>query len=317
MKHGAWWLLPLVAVLGAGCSDPADPVIPPSAEETSVATAYDPSLEPAAAVLSLVPEEATTLEVTDFDQLRLSLGFGALDSRSAAADRQRFWRDVQDVATLSAGMLRPYDARLAQVGLTQDDVSWEAQWAGGAEGWVIAVDERLPASVLRRAAGTGAGPLDGAVVDAERHLLLSDRPPDPTASWAADGSLASLVGAPANATYVERGCIGFDDLFGAGMEAQLAEAPRAELDTLDPLDAYSVSFGTDLATVRLGEDRSDAFTRLRIDEVLPQTTPEFGVVFSRGVADPSTGRIGYDLERPHDAVAMTTGRRLPFAVCAD
>ena len=36
------------------------------------------------------------------------------------------------------------------------------------------------------------------------------------------------------------------------MEAQLAEAPRAALTSLDPLEGFSVALGADLATVRLG-----------------------------------------------------------------
>ena len=45
--------------------------------------------------------------------------------------------------------------------------------------------------------------------------------------------------------------------------------------------------------------------------------PEFGAGFSRGVADPSTGRLGYDLQRPSAAVELIEDRHLPFAVCGD
>ncbi|UMG94177.1 hypothetical protein [Nocardioides sp. TF02-7] len=314
MRHGASWLL-AAALLLTGCSDAADPAPEPTPEAAPVVTAYDPTLEPAAAVLSLVPAEATYLEVTDFDQLRLTLGFG--DGPSSEEERQRFWRAVDGAATFSRGMLRPAEVRLRELGIGQDDVVWEARWSGGAEGWVMALHERVRAGAVRRAVAQGVGVLDGARYDARRRLVLSTAPPDGAASWAAEPAVTGLVGQPANATYVERGCLAFDDVFGAGMEDRLAAAPRAELDALDPLGAYAVSFGPDLVTVRLGDARSDAFARLRIHELLPQTEPEFGRVFSRGVSDPSTGRLGYDVERPRAAVRLTTGRRLPFALCSD
>ncbi len=84
----------------------------------------------------------------------------------------------------------------------------------------------------------------------------------------------------------------FDDVFGEGMREELAEAPAAELDGLEPLEGFSVAFGAEVITVRLGEDRPDVFTRLGLAEVMPRTRPEFGVGYTRGVADPSTGRLG-------------------------
>ena len=64
------------------------------------------------------------------------------------------------------------------------------------------------------------------------------------------------------------------------MEAQLAEAPRAALAALDPLEGFSVALGTDLVTVRLGPLRNDAFDRLRLAEVMPAIRPEFGAGFA-------------------------------------
>lgn len=311
------WLLPTVtlALALAACSDTSEPAGPGASPAPQPATAYDPALEPAAAVLSLVPAEATVLEVTDFDQLRLTLGFG--DGASSGAERRRFWGAVDRAAAFSRGMLRPVEQRLLGLGLSADDVAWEARWSGGADGWVVALHDGVAPAAVRSAVRQGVGVLGGAEYDARRQLVLSAAPPDADASWAAEPAVAGLVGQEANATYVERGCVAFDDVYGAGMEEQLAAAPRAELDALDPLEAYSVAFGPDLATVRLGDARDDAFARLRIHEVLPQTRPEFGTVFSRGVSDPSTGRLGYDVARPLLAVEMTRSRRLPFALCGD
>lgn len=311
------WLVPLVALVAAGCADDPDPVYPDDPEPSALSTDYDPSLEPSAAALPLVPADATTLEVTDFDQLRLTLGFGSMDDEAPESERARFWQAVESAATLSTGLLRPVDAQLRPYGFGQDDVAWEASYSGGAEGWVIAFHDDVPTARLERAISDRVGPLAGAVLDADRRLVTSAAPPDGADSWAALEEVVGLVGAEANATYVERACLPFDTVFGAGMEEQLAEAPRAALEELDPLDGFSVALGSDLVTVRLGEDRDDVFDRLRLAEVMPAIRPEFGDGFARGVADPSTGRLGYDLQRPDVAVELVTDRHLPFAVCGE
>ena len=60
----------------SGCSDDKPEQPPVAAASETPEPAYDASLEPAAAVLALVPEDAQTLTVTDFDQVRLELGAG-------------------------------------------------------------------------------------------------------------------------------------------------------------------------------------------------------------------------------------------------
>jgi hypothetical protein len=304
-------------MLAAGCSDAEDPVRPEEIATSAMSTDYDPTLEPAAAALALVPAEARTLEVTDFDQLRLSLGFGSLDHDSPAAERAQFWEALSSAATLSTGLLRPAADELDAYDFGQDDVAWEASYSGGAEGWVIALHDDVPVAEVQRAVRAGVGPLAGADFDADRLLLTSSAPPDGEDSWAAIEDVVGLVGQQANATYVERACLPFDTVFGEGMEDRLADAPRAALRQLDPLDAFSVALGADLATARLGEIRTDAFDRLRLAEVMPAIRPEFGAGFARGVADPSTGRLGYDLQRPTVAVELIRDQHLPFAVCAE
>lgn len=283
----------------------------------SIVTEYDASLEPSAAVLALVPEAATRLSVTDFDQLRLVLGFGTLQSSSPAAERARFWRQVPTTAVLSRGMLRPVEARLlADFGFGQDDVAWEASYSGGASGWALAFHDDVAMAKIARAVSAGVGPLKGAVVDADRHLVTSAAVPDSAESWGAEGTLVGLAGREAISTYVERGCLDFDTVFGAGMQAELAAAPAATLRSLEPLDAFAVALGTELVTVQLGPNRSDAFERTRLAEIMPRMDPEFGLVMTRGVADPSTGRLGYILSDPAAAAQLTRARQLPFAVCA-
>ncbi len=312
--HGA---LAVLALLLAGCSDPPEPVYPPDDAEVAVSTEYDATLEASAAALPLVPADATTLEVTDFDQLRLSLGFGDLDGSSKGPERARFWSLVSDSAMLSPGLLRADSDRLRdEFGFSQDDVAWEAHYSGGAsDGWVVALHEDLPVGGVRRAIAAGVGPLADAVLDPDRHLLTSAEPPSGEESWAADIALVTLAGQQANATIIERRCLPFEEVFGVA-EDDLATAPAAAYDALDPLTSFSVSFGTDLVTVRLGPDRSDAFDRLRLAEVMPRTKPEFGVGYSRGVADPSSGRLGFDLAKPAVAADLAREGHLPFAVCA-
>jgi hypothetical protein len=306
-----------VALLASGCSGSDELVYPADPDTSAISTDYDPTLEPSAAALALVPADATTLEVTDFDQLRLSFGFGSLDGSSPAPQRARFWRMLEGAATLSQGLLRPDVADLKRYGFGPDDVAWEATYSDGADGWVIAFHDDIALGDVQEAIRDEVGVLSGAVLDLERKLVTSAEPPEGDDSWAGIEEVAGLVGQSANATYVERACLPFDTVFGAGMEAQLAQGPRMALDALDPLDGFSVALGAELVTVRLGEGRSDAFDRLRLADVMPSIRPEFGVGFARGVADPSSGRLGYDVQRPTVVAALIADRHLPFAVCGD
>lgn len=308
----------IAAVLLTSCSSDPEPVYQDTKEPVAIVAEYDATLEPSAAVLALVPEWATSLEVTDFEQLRLTLGFADLDSRSPAADRARFAAAVQKSSALSSGLLRTDDARLRtdfRFGI--DDVDWQATYDGPeGGGWIIAFDDDVSMAAVGRAAKAGVGPLRGAVVDSARHLAGSQAFPDAADSWGADSAIVELAGRQASATYIERGCVPFDDVFGPGVEAELADAPRAALDELEPLDGYAVALGTELTTVQLGPERSDVFDRLQIADVMPRTDPDFNLAFSRGVADPSTGRLGFDLPKPAVAARLVESRELPFAVCA-
>lgn len=322
----------LPGLLLAGCSDPAPQVQQELPEQASVVLQYDATLEPSAAVLALVPTEAQTLVVNDFEQLRLTLGFSDLDSASPAADRARYLRALGDSVALADSMLREVDDRLrADFGFGADDVSWEARFRAGegagegagdgagdgtGTGWVIAFSEDVGMDSVQRAVRAGVGPLAGAVVNAERHYVTSGVAQDAQQSWGAEPDLVELAGRKANATFVGRGCLDFATVFGAGTEDDLAAEPAAALDELDELDGYAVALGPELGTVLLGIERGDTFDRMRIAEVLPRTRPEFGTAFGRPVGDPSTGRIGYEIARPVVAADLVTEGQLPFAVCA-
>jgi hypothetical protein len=305
----------------AGCSDDEDDPLPapgPSVETTE--PTYDPSLEPAAAVLALVPDDATRLVVTDYDQIRLQLGYPDL-SETEAPGREKYWNRVDtESAALIEGVLRADDADLRKdYGFSQDDVVWEAHFGNeeGVLGWTLKFRDDLDMADVQRAVDDEVGPLAGVTVFASEHVVGVTTTTDPDQSWAADPALNALVGLPATATYVERSCIPFDEAYGEGMYDQLASGPAQDLAALDDLGPFSVSFGGDLATARLGSSREDTFSRARIADTLPEGDPSFGEGFQRPVADPSGGRIGYALGDPRLAVELTLARRLPFALCAD
>lgn len=325
MRRGATAALlagSLVAtLLLGGCSgDEPEPVYPPDLTVDAAAPAYDPELEPAAAVLALVPAEATRLRVTDFDQIRLLLGAPELTSADPARERAAFWSRVdRRTAALDEGLLRPFEERLgADYGFTQDDVLWEAHFDGqGAEGWVLKFRDDLDMSGVRRAVADRVGPLGGVKVADEARVIGAGVAADPDESWAAEDELTALVGSPSVATYLERDCIPFDDAFGPGIREQLASGPAADVAELDELGPYAVAFGGDLATARLGPARDDVFARARLADTLPESDPSFGTAFARPVADPAGGRIGYALGDPRAATELTLAGKLPFAVCAD
>ena len=294
------WGMGLVAVVmltatGCGGHHVARPEPRPSASST-VVPAFDATLPPARAVLALVPRAATTLTVTDFDQIRAQYG--------EQPGVPGFWRQASKHAPmLSTDMLRPYAAQLH--GFTPDDVSWEAHYAGAdgsTSGWVLGFGTGTDMSAVQQAVTAGVGPLAGASVDAADHLVTSRQLGAGDARWTDlaglvdPGGAAGQAGPEAEATYVARGCLAGDT---GGQRLQ-------------PLTAYAVSFGETLATAYLGAGRDDLFTRMRLGD----RVPAFSADFVHGAADPSTGRIGFTMTDPVDAAQLALRSKLPFAVCA-
>ena len=293
-------LLVSVLLVG-GCSDdepePAPPAAAPSATE---APAYDPTLQPSAAVLALVPEDATTVAVTDFDQVRVELGLGELTGQSPPDEVAAFWQRAEtERPLLSPGLLRPADQRLATTyGFSQLDVAWEAHFYDAVDrevGWVLRFRDGTDMSTVAAVAKEPGNPLTGGDVDAAELLVSSGTTEDPARSWAADPETEELVGLPANATYVSRECVS-----ASGSE------------DVDDLGAYSIQFEGSLVTARLGAGRQDLFARMRLGE----KEPTFAAAYDGGVADPVTGRIGYVMTDPATAARLALEHRLPFAACA-
>lgn len=309
-------VLTAVALVAAGCSSDDEPVVVAPAAIETTAPAYDDSLEPAAAVLAVVPTEATVLAVTDFDQARFSLGFGDLSSETDKAILQRFARRAaRESPLLSQGILR--DSGSAQrYGFSQDDVAWEAYFDGpGGDGYVVKFHDTLDMAGVQRAVQDPDSPLSGATVVPAVHLAALGATREPTRSWAAEPDLVDLVGQKAVSTYVARDCVNVDEAFGAGVGDDLAPTPAADVASLDDLGPFSIAFGGRLVVARLGGARPDVFTRARLAETLPDTDPEFGKGYAAPVADPQGGRIGYTLGDGPVAARLAIERQLPFAVC--
>lgn len=302
MKLGVLSAVLLTVLTVGGCAD--DPPKPPKQATPAppVVPSYDPELEPAAAVLALVPEDVTTVTVTDFEQVRLQLGQPEVGQSAGTTARAAFWQRADtERPLLSKGMLRPAEASLeSRYGFGQVDVAWEAHLfdaRGDEAGWVVALQPGTDMDAVQKAVRAGAGPLKGGQVDAELGLVTRGTTTDAARSWAADPETLDLVGLPANATYLHRGCLDDTTTVAAG---------------LDELDAFALQFEGTLATARLGAGRQDLFTRMRLSTAVP----EFAEAYAGGAADPRTGRIGFQMADPPTAAELALERRLPFAVCS-
>jgi hypothetical protein len=303
----------LLALLTVGCSSaPTAPVPQPSPTVPTAIPPYDASLPPARAVLALVPLPATTVLVTDFSVIRQQVGLPELTGESSAEDRSAFWQRAASASPLlSRGLSGAVDERLrATAGFGRDDVLWEARFSGGGRsGWVLALRTGVDPSRLRDAVRRGVGPFAGAHVDAAHHLVTSGtaRPGEPV--WGSDPRWRSLLPTVGEAVLVRRGCIDADSLPtpGGGVGRRLG--------TLQPLDGFTLTFGDHVATARMSRDREDLFERARLDSAWPAGGRRLGSVFGHAVADPSTGRIGFDVPRPARAAALVQAGLLPFGVC--
>lgn len=312
----------IALLLTAGC---AEEIPPPDAQPSPIHTPtttahprFRAGLEPAEAALAMVPGSATTVTVTDFDEIRKDLGVPDLTSEDPVTDRFGFWERARaDAPLLAEGLLRADDSELLlDHGFTQDDVDWEAHFTGPeGNGYILAFRPDLDLGSVRRAIATGAGALAGARVIEEDHLVVSGVAEAGVGVWANDPTWPGLVGEPAEATYLRRGCIPLEDALGpdAGGEQQQKLLARHPVTNLDDLPGFTVAFGDHNAVVRMEPNRDDLFDRIDLGRAWP--VAGFRSAFRSGVGDPTTGRIGYDVPRPAQAAALTLLEELPFAVC--
>ncbi|MCW2835058.1 MAG: LigA [Nocardioides sp.] len=312
----------------AGCGD--DPELrpqslPPRAAATIPAYDVDAEIAVGAAALSLVPADATAITVTDFDQVRATLGVPHLTSDDPMSDRRDFWeRARRESVLLAEGMLLDDGSELMlDHGFTQDDVDWEAHFTTPAgKGWILGFRADLDMGAVQAAVDAGVAGLAGGVVDTAQHLVSlgavssSDTDVD---TWGTIEGIADLThDAPAESTYYRAGCVPLSTALGpdAHIEDQEAVVSAHDPTDLDPLSAVAMSFNDGLATARLGPERPDLFDRAELATDFP-TVGHLGFedAFVDGVVDPSTGRIGYSVVEPGAAARATLTDLLPFAVC--
>ena len=287
-------------VLAGGCAaEHAAPTPTPRSIVPSAIPPYDASLPPARAVQALVPLRARTLRLVDFAQIRRQVGLPELTSHSTPQDRTRFARRAATQAPLlDRSVLAPVDARLrATYGFGVDDIAWEAHFSEGVRpGWVVAWGPGTDMRAVTRAAQDGVGPLRGTHVDDAEHLATRNAAAPGEPVWGSDPTWARLVPDPGEAFVVHRGC--------------LETTTRGPGPLLEPISGFAVTFGDHVATVRVDRDRTDLFLRARLGR------GRFSRVFRHAVADPSSGRIGYDVPHPARAVPLVRDDLLPFGVCA-
>lgn len=289
-------MLVVVSLALVGCGDDSEPKKPEAAPAEETYPVYAETMDPVEAAMTLVPEGAKTLAVTDYDEVKSLFGLDDITSRSSPADQSDLWnRADKAAAQVGGGLLRGVDRRLReQYKWGAADVVWEAKFTGGdTAGFVIRVADRVePGKAIK----AGIGPLKGARFDPETHLITKHTVAADAENWAAQEDMVAVAGGPATSTYVVKGC---------------AEGGPEEKTRLAPVTSYSVEFGGGLATVRLGEDRDDLFVRLALGE----QAAAYKKVFTHGVADPSSGRIGFRVRNPVTAAALVTSKPVPFAVC--
>ncbi len=315
-------LLGAALALTAGCGrEIPPPDAQPSPVHSPTTTAhplFDPGLEPAEAVLAMVPGSATTLTVTDFDEIRKDLGVPDLTSDDPVSDRFDFWERARTEAPLLAeGMLRADNSEfLLDYGFTQDDVDWEAHFTGPeGNGFVLGLPARprpRPRVPCRR--GRGRVARRGRVI-AEDHLVVAGTAEDGVGVWAHDPTWTGLVGEPAEATYLRRGCIPLNDALGpdAGAEEQQDLLAKRPVTNLDDLAGFTVALRR---PQRDGPDGAEPRRPLRPDRPRPGLAGA-GIPgrVPFGGRRPGSGRIGYAVPRPAQAAALTLLEELPFAVC--
>ncbi|MEU6133426.1 hypothetical protein [Nocardioides sp. NPDC047086] len=285
-----------LALALVGCGDDSEPKKPDAAASEDTYPVYAATMDPAQAAMTFVPVGAKTLAVTDYDEVKSLFGLDDITSRSSPADQRDLWnRADNEAAQVSGGLLRGVDQRLQDTyKWGAADVTWEARFTGdGKDGFVIKVSDRVKPE---KAIKAGVGPLKGAKFDPETHLITKHTATPDAENWAAQQTMLAVAGGPATSTYVVKGC---------------AEGGPKEKTRLAPVEAYSVEFGGGLATLRLGEDRDDLFYRLKLGDQVAA----YKKVFTHGVADPSSGRIGFRVKSPVTASTLVTSEPVPFAVC--
>lgn len=246
--------------------------------------------------LALVPEDARRVTITNYT----ALGDGSV--------------------RLAEGLLQPHQGRLSSdYGFGRGDVTFELTFAGGgAEGYVLGLRPALDLGPVRRAVRDGVGPLAGAEVRPEQHLVVSGTAAEGDPVWTDDEDLVHLTSAQDETTYLQQGCLAPQRTFDA-LPGRAAQRLRqsTELQQVRPLEAFSISFSGAVATGRLGLERIDLTARTDLTEAWPEGGTAFGDGYTgMPLFDSSTGRVGLRVQDPVAAARAVRQGQLPFAVCA-
>lgn len=245
--------------------------------------------------LALVPEAARAVTITNYQ---------ALDDGSVR---------------LAEGLLQPHQGRLsAEYGFGHDDVTFELTFSGGgAEGYVLGLRPALDLGPVRRAVRDGVGPLSGAEVRPEQHLVVSGTAAEGDPVWTDDEDLVHLTTAQDESTYLQQGCLAPGRTFDALPDPAAARLREStELQQVRPLEAYSISFSGAVATGRLGLERTDLAARTDLAEAWPEGDTAFADGYDGlPLFDSTTGRVGLRVQDPAAAARAVRQGQLPFAVC--
>lgn len=315
------------SLLLSGCGADTEPDKPaaqpsPTAIPKDLQVPADRPVHDPRRVLALVPEEADTLTVTDFDQIRDRLGYPDLTSDDLMTDRSNFWELADKGAVmLTDGLLRDQHSRLwLDYGFSQDDVDWEARFSGpDGSGYVLGFRPEQDMDEVAKAVQDGVDPLRDATVLEDQHLVVSGIADEGDPVWASDPALMHLPAVGVESIFVHKGCVPVKDALGpdATFEDQETLLSRYDVSGLLPLDAFSVNFDDATATARTDLDRTDLLARKDLIDHWPETGPITWKDAFEGmpVADPSTGRIGWQVRNPVAAANLVLTDHLPFAVC--
>lgn len=314
--RGASGLADLSETSGTAAAD-ADPA---STAATGPADEPTQDADPRQA-LALIPANAEEVTLTDFEAMRTRLGYPGLTSDDLMRDRIDFWEAARARGyALTEGLLREDASELwLDYDFGQDDVAWEARFTGpGGPGYVLAFRDDQPMQEVQDAVDAGAGPLEGAEVLADEHLVVSgiSEPGDP--ALAGEAAVLDLLDERYEATYLHVGCIPLQDALGvdATVEDQDAVLAEHDIDALQELDGFALGFGGSRAVATLGPDRTDGAQRATLAEDWPRTPP---ISWSDGFGEASweSGRLEMPVVDGAAARNLALTERLPFAVCPE
>ena len=235
------------------------------------------------------------------------------------AERSDFWdRAGRDAVLLTDGMLRADNSELMlDYGFTQDDVDWEAHFTGPeGNGFVLRFRPDLPLAGVTRAVRGGVGPLAGARVLAEDHLVVS--------GTAADGRAG--VGERAGLGPAVRRARGSDVRPARLHPGRRRARRRPPTPSAWPPSTPRIRCTSSTTCRRSRSGSATTWPRCGSRRTARTCSPgstSAGLAgrrtsrqtFVDPVADPTTGRIGYHLPRPAAAASLTLLEELPFAIC--